>query len=358
MPSTNNTEPTSPATDIGPVCLVTGGAGFFGSFLTRRLLKLGYRVHCFDLQACTIEHDNVVSFIGDIRHYGDVRAACEGVSTVFHTAAIISLLGLYRPSVRNLSMDINVAGTEQMLKAAADAGVKRFIYTSTNNVSFDREIIKGDESIPHATHPLDLYTETKGIAERRVLAADGDRGGMRTGAVRPGGIWGGSQGGIMISSFIEQLAKGRFVALLGNGQAEADNTHVENLADAEILLAEKLISTPERVGGEAYYITDDEPMNAMEWFRPLTTMLGKPFPTLRLPEPLVYAVGYASEVLQYCGLPGGPLTRIGVLKSTRSHSFVIDKARRDLGYEPRYKRDQGMAEMSEHAHKLYQQMCQ
>lgn len=338
--------------NIGPVCLVTGGAGYLGTFIIRRLLEDGYRVHSFDLAPCKIEDERVTSFVGDIRNYDDAHKACQGVNTIFHTVAVISLLGLYRQKVRDMVMDINVSGTAQLIKAATDNGVQRFVYTSTNNVSFDHEIIMGDESIPYATRPLDLYTETKAMAEKLVLDADNGKTGMRTVALRPGGIWGGSEGGVMLQSFIQQLASGAFKVTIGDGSAQVDNTHVENLVDAEILAAQKLVTDPAIVGGEAYYITDNEPMNGLEWFKPLVDSLGMPWPKRKLPAPLMYCVGYLIEVLQYFGAPDMPLSRMGMLKITRTHTFKIDRAQRELGYQPRRSRIEGLEEIVPHARKM------
>ncbi len=337
---------------FGPVCLVTGGAGYLGSFIIKRLLEQEYTVHSFDLTPCPIEDERIINFVGDIRNYEDAHKACQGVDTIFHTVALINLLGLYRQKVRDRVMHINVSGTAQLLKAATDNSVKHFVYTSSNNVCFDHEIVMGDESIPHATRPLDLYTETKAMAEKLVLEADDGKTGMRTIALRPGGIWGGSEGGVMIQSFVQQLANGAFKALIGDGSAEVDNTHVANLVDAEILAAEKLVSEPNIVGGQAYYITDDEPMNALEWFRPLVDELGMKWPTVRLPASLMYWVGFLVEVAHYLGGPELPFSRMGMLKITRSHSFRIDRARRELGYEPRIKREEGLKEIVPHAEKM------
>ncbi len=332
--------------DIGPVCMVTGGAGYVGGVLIQRLLAHGYQVRSFDLKPCPIEDERVISVCGDLRRYEDVAKACEGVETIFHTAAVISLLGWARSSVRNLVMDINVGGTAQLIKAAEHHAVKRLIYTSTNNVCFDREIVNGDESMPYATRPKDLYTETKGRAEKLVLDADNGKTGLRTAAVRPGGIWGGSEGGIMITSFLDQVANGSFKAFPGNGQSLADNTHVDNLVDAQILAAEKLISDPVRVGGEAYYVMDEEPRNTIEWFRPLMDEIGEKWPTMRVPAPIMYALGSLVELLIFCGAPELPFSRAGMHKLLRTHTFSSDKARRDLGYEPRRGQIEGLKEVA------------
>ncbi len=331
------------------MCLVTGGAGYLGGFMIRRLLEKGVRVHSFDLAPARESDDRITSFVGDIRNYEDLRAACEGVTTVFHTASVINLLGLYHAHQRNFVMDVNVAGTAKALKAAADAGVRQFVYTSSNNVSFDREIINGDETTPYATRPLDLYTETKGMAEKLVLDADNGKTGMRTAAVRPGGIWGGSEGGVMITTFLEQLASGNFKATVGDGSAVVDNTHIDNLVYGEMLTAEKLVTDPDVVGGEAYYILDEEPMNGILWFKPLVDGLGYKWPGTRVPKWLIYAIGYITEVIHYLGGPEPSISRISALKITRSHTFSTAKARRDLGYEPRVGQIEGLKAILPHA---------
>lgn len=331
--------------DKETTCLVTGGAGYLGSALVQRLLDSGYKVHSFDLKACPINHPQLTSFTGDIRQYEDLAQACEGVDNIFHTAAIISLLGICREATRSRVLDINVGGSRQLIKVAKDLGVKRLIATSTNNVCFDHEIIMGDESIPYATRPLDLYTESKAMAEDAVLSADNGPTGLRTCALRPGGIWGGGQGGVMVKTMLKQVAGGQFKALPGDGSAEVDNTHIENLVDAQLLALEKLVENANTIGGEAYYITDAEPMNALEWYRPLIEGLGEKFPTTRLPAKLMYAVGFISELVCYLKNTDSTLTRVGILKVTRSHSFKIDKARRDLGYAPKRQRLEGIEEI-------------
>ena len=80
----------------------------------------------------------------------------------------------------------------------------------------------------------------------------------------------------------------------------------------------------------------------MEWFRPLTEGLGYTFPSMAVPAPLMFAVGYALEVAHLFGAPEPTLTRRGVRNLTESSSFCVDKARERLGYQPRYRRDTGI----------------
>ena len=145
----------------------------------------------------------------------------------------------------------------------------------------------------------------------------------------------------MIDTVLAQIAKGNFVARIGQGSL-ADNTHVDNLADGHLLAARGLAEKPELVSGQAYFITDDEPMDPVEWFGPLVEALGHTLPSRRLPGWLMYGVAYGMEWAHRLGGPKPMVTRIEVLKVTRSHSFRIDKAREHLGYEPRIKSREGL----------------
>ena len=157
---------------VGPVCLVTGGNGYVGGHLVRRLLELGCEVRAFDLTP--FEGDSrVTSIVGDVRRMRDVRPACEGVDTVFHTAAIINTLTLARPAIRRQVYGVNVGGTENVIRACQEAGVKRLVFTSSIAVA-PIPIRDADEAAGYVgTEPLpDLYSQTKREAEKRVLEAN------------------------------------------------------------------------------------------------------------------------------------------------------------------------------------------
>jgi len=338
---------------IGPTCLVTGANGYLGRQLVRRLAASGCSVRAFDVVPYSggAAADVVV---GDVRIYSDVRSACEGVDTVFHTVALINLLARYRLDERLRVFDVNVLGTEHVVRACREAGVGRLIHTSSFNVAMGGSVSGGDESTPTVGEGdlLDLYSETKTASERSVLAAD-DSEGLRTVALRPGGFWGPGEGSMMIRGFVEELAAGRFRILVGNGRARLDNTHVENAVDAHLLAAEKLRDTPEVVGGQAYFVTDDEPMNGIDWFRPLVEGLGHRWPRIRIPGRLLYFAAFLLEWLHYFGGPFPILTRRGVLNVTRDAYFRIDRARDQLGYVPRIRTADGLRSILPDARKIH-----
>jgi 3beta-hydroxy-delta5-steroid dehydrogenase/steroid delta-isomerase len=323
---------------VGPKALVTGGAGYLGGYLVEALLALGCEVRTLDVVEGDLPEE-VDQRIGDIRRLEDVCAAAQGVDVVFHAAAVIELVGIATRSLRERTFAVNVDGTANVIEACRAEGVSRLVHTSSANVCIDAEILEADESAPYATHFVDLYAETKVPAEKAILAAHGDF--LRTVALRPGGLWGPGSGGFMVTSFLAQLDN--LVATIGDGTAVVDNTHVHSLVRAELLAAQALAERPEVVGGQAYFVTDEERINGMAWFRPIAEGLGYAWPTRRVPGWLMYGVGWASEVAHRFGGPRPTLTRIGVLKLTRGSSFRCDRARSDLGYKPLYSRDSGVA---------------
>ena len=331
--------------EVGERCLVTGGAGYLGRRIVRRLLDDGCKVRSFDVMPHEHEGEGDVDcVVGDLRNYKDIADACKDIDTVFHAAAIIKILEVARPSLRRFVYDVNVNGTRNMVRAAESNGVKALVQTSTFAVVMDRELIDKDETLPYATNSKDLYCLTKIEAEKAVLAGD-KSGGLRTCSLRPGGLWGSDTNCIMIKSFLDQVAKGNFKALIGNGKATMDNTHVENLVDAQLLAAKALHHKPEVAGGQAYFILDGEPENALEWFRPLAEGLGEKFPTFRVPGPVMKEVAWLMEVAHFMGAPEPVVTRRAVRNMTESTSFRISKAGRDLDYDPRYTRENGIPEL-------------
>lgn len=326
------------ANGVGPVALITGGAGYLGGHLAQALIELGCTVRTLDIAPGELP-EGVDQRIGDIRDLATVEEAVRGVDVVFHAAAIIELVGIAKPALRDKVFGVNVTGTENVVAACQSQGVGRLVHTSSANVCIEGEILEADESAPYVQQFIDLYAATKVPAERAVLAANGPA--LKTVALRPGGLWGPGNGGYMVSTFLGQLDN--LVALIGDGTAVADNTHVCSLVRAELLAAQALSETPDVVGGKAYFVTDEERINGMEWFRPIAEGLGYSWPTRRIPGWLMYGVGWASEVAHRFGGPTPTLTRIGVVKLIQGSSFRCDRARKDLGYEPLYTRDSGVA---------------
>src|SRR5262249_54441703 len=160
---------------------------------------------------------------GDITDRASLLEACEGVDTVFHTAAVIPLLGGSSATAeyREAAWRINVGGTENVLSVCREQGVRRLVYTSSVDVCFDgTPSIAMDQRTPYARRPKSVYAETKIAAEQRVLAANGQDN-LYTCAVRPDGIYGPEEN-IILDSIVKQVARGTLKAAIGSADTLQD----------------------------------------------------------------------------------------------------------------------------------------
>jgi len=336
------------AARVGRVCAVTGAAGYVGSWLVPTLRALGCEVRALDRVDAPPGFEGTL-IRGDIRVRAAIDRLVAGADTVFHLAAVIELRRLVPASVRDEVVAINVGGVTGLIDACRAAGVKRLVDVSSNNVCIDGDRVEQDETAPYAARTWDLYTATKIEAERLVLAANGES--LRTCAVRPGGIWGPGEGGYMVREFLAAAAKGQFVVRLGDGRATGDNTHVFSLVRA-LVQAAAALERPE-MGGRAWFVTDDERFDPIEWFRPIAEHFEVAWPKRSIPGPVAWAMATASEWAHRAGGPRPFLTRGGLLKILTRTSFRIDAARRDLGYEPWTRRDAGLAEAMPDLERVY-----
>ncbi|MBV8929777.1 MAG: NAD-dependent epimerase/dehydratase family protein, partial [Mycobacteriaceae bacterium] len=300
-------------TELGRV-MVTGGSGFVGCNLVGELLNRGYFVRSFDRVASPLaDHPRLEAMQGDITDPECVAKAVDGIDTVFHTAALIELMGgrSVTEEYRRRSWAVNVDGTKNLVHAARKAGVKRFVYTSSNSVVLGgKKISAGDESLPYTTRFADLYTETKVAAEKFVLSQNGVDG-LLTCAIRPSGIWGrGDQ--TMFRKIFERVHAGEVKALIGSRRAKLDNSYVHNLVHGFILAAQHLVDGG-TAPGQAYFVNDDEPVNMFEFARPVLEACGERWPRLRLSGRFVHAVMSIWQRLHFrFGIPQPPLEPLAV----------------------------------------------
>jgi len=342
-------------TNLGRV-LVTGGSGFVGTNLVTELLDRGHAVRSFDRAPSPLAaRDRLETVVGDITDEDDVARAVDGVDTVIHTAAIIDLMGGGSASARQRSFAVNVGGTKNLVHAAQAAGVKRFVYTASNSVVMGgQSITNGDENLPYTTRFADLYTETKVVAEKFVLSANGQDG-MLTCSIRPSGIWGrGDQ--TMFRKLFESVLAGHVKVLVGGKGVKLDNSYVHNLIHGFILAAEHLVpggSAP----GQAYFVNDGEPVNMFEFSRPVIEACGHRWPRFRVSGRLVHKVMSVWQWLHFrFGLPRPLLEPLAVERVYLDNYFSTAKAERDLGYRPLYTTEAAMADCLPYYVDLYAQL--
>jgi 3beta-hydroxy-delta5-steroid dehydrogenase/steroid delta-isomerase len=344
-------------TELGRV-LVTGGSGFVGANLVTALLDRGYSVRSFDRAPSPLApHPQLQVLQGDITDKAVCAQAVEGIDTVFHTAAIIDLMGGASVSdeYRQRSFAINFGGTQNLVDAGQTAGVQRFVYTSSNSVVMGgQNIAGGDETLPYTSRFNDLYTETKVVAERFMLSQNGV-GDMLTCAIRPSGIWGrGDQ--TMFRRLFESVIAGHVRVLIGRKSARLDNSYVHNLIHGFILAAQHLVPGG-TAPGQAYFINDAEPINMFEFARPVVEACGQPWPRIRVNGPIVRAAMTGWQRLHFrFGIPAPLLEPLAVERLYLDNFFSVAKASRDLGYQPLFTTEKALTECLSYYVEMFEQM--
>ncbi len=309
--------------------LITGGGGFLGSHIAKRLLEHNHTISIYNRNRYPeLEQLGIRNIIGDIRNPIDVTSACRNMDAVIHTAAKAGVWGSMEDFYR-----INYVGTFNVLNACKYQKVSKLIYTSSPSVIYDGNSLENvDESYPYPSKFNCYYPETKAKAEELILASNG-KDGVYTIALRPHLIWGAGDPHL-IPRIIERAKKGQLVQV-GDGTNKVDLTYIDNAAYAHILALEKL-SAGSSIAGKAYFITDDEPIVLWDWINNLLFKLGLEPVKKKIGYKTARVIGSISEfIYKLFHLPGEPkMTRFVADQLATSHYFNIDNAKKELGYKP------------------------
>lgn len=325
-----NSDFVSPRSIEGARCLITGGAGFLGQNLSRALLERGCEVHVLDRVPSPIDDARVKNFTADLLDERAMRESLKGVTIVFHTAAMIELSELAPRALKERVRAVNIDATARLLELSEEAGVERFIHTSSAAVALEATCAGGDESLPYSSLP-DLYTMTKVAAEKLVRAKNGET--MRTVSLRPGGIYGPGERGQLLAPAIRMMRGGDPLTVLGDGLSRLDYTFIDNLVDAHLRAAERLVAESP-VNGAAYFVMDGQPMNHGEFMRRQLEAAGT-VPRIRhIPAKIAWSLAEISEQAHLRFGKKPLLTRAQCRTCLFDFHFKIDAAKRDLGYAP------------------------
>ena len=304
--------------------LVTGGAGFIGSNLCEAILNMGYKVRCLD-DLSTGKQANVDMFLdnpnyefvkGDIKDFDTCMKACEGVDYVLNQAAWGSV-------PRSLEMPLfycknNIDGTLNMLEAARQNGVKKFVYASSSSVYGDEPNLPKTEG--REGNLLSPYALTKRCDEEWAKQYTMHYG-LDTYGLRYFNVFGRRQTpdgayAAVIPKFIKMLIKGEQPTINGDGKQSRDFTYIENVIEANL----KACLAPHEAAGEAFNIACGGREYLIDIYYSLTKALKVDI------EPNF-----------------GP-DRKGDIKHSNAD---ISKAQRLLGYDPDYDFAKGLAEAIE-----------
>lgn len=331
--------------------MVTGGRGFAARHLVEMLIR--YEMFCVRVAdlgpSIKLEPYEEEGTLGkalqsgralyvsvDLRDKAQVLKACQGAEVVFHMAAPDSSINNY-----NLHRSVNVEGTKNVIEACVDLQVKRLIYTSSPSVVFDgvHGIINGEESLSYPVKHNDSYSATKAEGEALVLKANGEKG-LLTCCIRPSSIFGPGDK-LLVPSLVNAARAGKSKFIIGDGNNMYDFTYVENVAHAHICAERALASkgtVSEKASGQAYFITNMEPIKFWEFMSLILEGLGYERPRIKIPAfvmmPIAHLVEFIYKLLAPYGMKVPQLTpsRIRLLSCNRT--FNCSKAKDRLGYTP------------------------
>ncbi|MCI9137601.1 MAG: SDR family oxidoreductase [Lachnospiraceae bacterium] len=301
------------------VFLVTGGAGFIGSNLCEAVLNMGCRVRCLDNLSTGkqenvdlfLEHPNYQFIKGDITDLNTCLEACEGADYVLNQAAWGSV-------PRSIEMplyyeEVNIRGTLNMMEAARQKKVKKFVYASSSSVYGDHPVLPKKEG--QEGNLLSPYALTKRVDEEygRLYYK---LYGLDTYGLRYFNVFGRRQNpdgayAAVIPKFIRMLLKGEAPTIHGDGRQSRDFTYIENVIEANL----KACKAPHEAGGQAYNIAYGGREYLIDLYHIMCEKLGKDIAPQFGPE------------------------RAGDIKHSNAD---ISKAREWLGYEPEYNFERGL----------------
>ncbi|PZE83249.1 NAD(P)-dependent oxidoreductase [Curtobacterium sp. MCBD17_032] len=314
--------------------LVTGASGFLGRAVAGALRDAGHDVRTFQRRPSGV--DGVSDLLGTVTDPAAVRSAVQGVDAVVHLAAKVSLAGDPADFER-----VNVTGTQDLLAAARDAGVSRFVFVSSPSVAHAGTAIAGDDAEPASPgHARGEYARTKAAAELLALAADAP--GFAVVAVRPHLVWGPGDEQL-VGRIVERARRGR-LPVLDSGAALIDSCYVDNAASAMVAALDRA----EVVHGNVYVVTNGEPRPVGELLARMCVASGVPAPTAHAPSGLARVVGSAVEAVWRVrpGTDEPPMTRFLAEQLSTAHWFDQRRTRRDLAWEPSVSLDEGFRALS------------
>lgn len=312
--------------------LITGGTGFLGRGLARRLRAGGHAVRLFARPSRRAEGLAAEGFEfvpGDVRDPAAVGAAVAGMEAVVHLAAA------YRPEGVPLDefRSINVEGTRHVVEACARHDVARVVHTSTTGVYgrvFDPPAGEDHSCRP----PWDHYQRTKWEGEQVARQAFATTLAGRGVVVRPTGVYGPDDTRFL--KLLRPLARRRFV-LPGRGAVYYHPSYIDDVVDG----FERALTRPEAVG-RVYHLAGPRYLTVREYVGVLARVLGVPEPRFHLPLAPLFAAATACEVACRALRVEPPLYRRRLAFFRDHRAFLIDRARDELGYAPAVDLAEGM----------------
>ena len=311
--------------------LVTGGTGFTGKALVKRLIDEGHEVVALDykegLKTEELRGWGAKVVIGSVTDREIVEQCMAGVEVVHHLAAAFRELDVPNTYYR----EINVEGTKNVLEVACAHKVKKFIYCSTCGVHGNIDDPPGGEDAP--IQPADYYQQTKYEAEP--IVNEYNQTGMKTVILRPAAIYGPGDPERFFMIF-KRVARGSF-PMCGNGKTYYHPLYIDNLVDAFMLAMED-----GKGEGGTYLIADEEYVEIKEIVKKTGKALNIDVKIKYYPIIPLIIVGHIFEKVCKPFRITPPIFPRRVDWYRQNRAFKIDKAKKDLGYKPKVGLDEGL----------------
>ena len=314
--------------------LVTGATGCLGGVVATKLAAMGHSVTGAgrDLaKGAALATSGVTFAPAELTNQVLMRALVLQHDVVIHCGGLSSPWGKEIDFQRS-----NVDGTRFLVEAALEGG-QRFVFVSSPSIYFDfRDRIGIADNDPPARRPINAYAASKLAAEEIVTQAAAN--GLDAVILRPRAIFGATDTALLPR--LLRVAERGYLPLIEGGRAAIDLTYVDNAADALIAAALR----PQRFAGEAYNISNGEPITVRDLMQRIAAGLGLRVRFLELPFAFAYRVAAILESIARL-LPSRPepiLTRYAVGVLARSQTLSIAAAQRDLGFKPAVSLDEGL----------------
>ncbi len=318
-------------------CLITGATGFVGGHLAEACAERGWTVRALARPSSDIDlldRPNIHVIRGDLTDKSAIREALQGIEVVFHCAAKV---GDWGPVEEYRA--VNVEALRGLLDACRERPLKRFVHFSSLGVYAARHHHGTDENEPLPAHHIDGYTQTKVESEQLVLSYHRQHQ-LPVVVLRPGFIY-GPRDRTLMPKLLENLRQ-RKVRYIDGGKRAMNCIYIGNLVEAALLAVEK----PEAVG-QIYNLTDGQFVSKRHFIDSIVEGMGLP-----RPKPVSVPL-WAARIMAWWmernarkkNSPKAPRVTQGRLKLFGLNlDFSIDKAKRQLGYRPRWTFDDGMRE--------------
>jgi nucleoside-diphosphate-sugar epimerase len=311
--------------------LVTGGTGFTGKALVKRLLDEGHQVVALDykegLKTQELRDWGAEVVIGSVTDSDTVKCCMDGIEIVHHLAAAFRELNVPNSYYR----EVNVDGTRIVLEAAYQRRVRKFIYCSTCGVHGNIDHPPGGEDAP--IKPADYYQRTKYEAEP--IVNDFFQKGLRTVILRPAAIYGPGDPERFLMIF-KRVAKGTF-PMFGSGKTLYHPLYIDNLVDALMLAMED-----DKGNGSAYLIADQEYLEIRTLIRKVAKALEVQVNIPHFPIAPLWVAGHLCEKICKPFRISPPIFPRRVDWFRQNRAFKIDKAKQELDYQPKIGIDEGL----------------